>query len=209
MANPYEYGYVDKKKEAIIWFIYPGMKVTGYEDLPELMIGAVDEVKKEIGAEIELHITGMRKESISKWATGKNITIPADVVIYHDWLEYSDLIKLYSKADFLLLARQNNEITRANFPSKVPELMSFGVIPVCSDVGDYTKYYLEDGVNSIIFQPDSYEDCKAAVRRACLLSDEQYSNMRRSARQLVEDKFYYGNWAQQINDFLLGEETEE
>lgn len=204
MANPYEFEYSDKNKGQVIRFIYPGMKLNNNEDMPDVMIKAINDCVCDSDNRIELHITGIKKERFDEWATQNKVILSENIVL-HEWMEYVDLVELYKQMDFLILARKDNATTRGNFPSKVPELMSFGVIPVCSDVGDYTKYYLEDGVNSIIFQPDSFEDCKAAVRRACMLSEEQYSNMRRSARQLVEDKFYYGNWAQQINDFLLEE----
>lgn len=74
------------------------------------------------------------------------------VLVFHGRLEYAELLELYQNMDYLFLAREKNIITESNFPSKVPEMLVYGVIPVCSDVGDYTKLYLENDVNAIILK---------------------------------------------------------
>ena len=71
------------------------------------------------------------------------------VLVFHGRLEYAELLELYQNMDYLFLAREKNIITESNFPSKVPEMLVYGVIPVCSDVGDYTKLYLRTGENAI------------------------------------------------------------
>lgn len=75
--------------------------------------------------------------------------------------------------DYLFLAREKNIITESNFPSKVPEMLVYGVIPVCSDVGDYTKLYLENDVNAIIFEGAAPEECSQAYRRAINIDKEK------------------------------------
>lgn len=54
--------------------------------------------------------------------------------IIHDWLGHGELIALYQKMHFLVIARNVCQRTLANFPSKVPEVMSLGIVPVVSDV---------------------------------------------------------------------------
>lgn len=39
---------------------------------------------------------------------------------------------------FMLLARTTSFMTIANFSSKVPEVMSYGIVPIANKVGDYT-----------------------------------------------------------------------
>lgn len=107
-------------------------------------------------------------------------------------MEYDELVKLYQQMHFLILARDINEMTKANFPSKVPELMCYGVIPIVSRVGDYTKYYLVSDRNSIIMDGCSKEVIKEAIKRCLQMSCESINNMSRNARETAEEKF--GIW---------------
>lgn len=50
-------------------------------------------------------------------------------------MKYGELIGLYQEMHFLLLARGVSQMTLANFPSKVPETMCFGIVPIVSEVG--------------------------------------------------------------------------
>lgn len=208
MANPYEFGYsVRSMDEEVVRFVYPGMKVTTYEDDIKLMFESLAIAERLCKKRLELHITGITKDKFERSLQAYHVNkekMPKNVVM-HEWMEYDDLIELYKSMDYLILARKDNAVTRANFPSKVPELMSFGVVPVCTDVGDYTKYYLENTINSIIYKPDSVKSCIEAIVRAAQLDNTQYQNLRMNARSLVEKKFYYGNWAKKIVEFILEE----
>lgn len=123
-------------------------------------------------------------------------------LVFHGWMEYKDLLKFYQTMDFLVLAREKNVMTLSNFPSKVPEMMGYGIIPVCSDVGDYTALYLEDGKDSIVFQGCSKEKCAEAIRRALELSPERLVAMKHAARKKVEDKLDFHNWSEVLRNFL-------
>ena len=93
-------------------------------------------------------------------------------------------------------------MTEANFPSKVPEIMCYGVIPVASRVGDYTRFYLKDGVDSIIMDGCSPEDIHAAISRCLALSPESLLDLSRNARLAAEKTFWYKNWTKKIGTFL-------
>lgn len=101
--------------------------------------------------------------------------------------------------DFLIIARKVDEMSLANFPSKVPEALCHGVIPIVSRVGDYTKYYLEDGVNSIIFDGYAAEDCLNAINRVLEMSNERIYELRCNARFTAEKRFDYHNWSDKIS----------
>lgn len=123
-------------------------------------------------------------------------------LVFHGWMEYEDLLRFYQTIDFLVLAREKNVMTLSNFPSKIPEMMGYGVVPVCSDVGDYTTLYLEDGKDSVIFSGCGREDCVAAMRRAMNITTEQLVAMKYAARKKIEDKLDYHNWANVLQSFL-------
>lgn len=184
-------------------FIYPGNGIK--KDSFLSMFQALRSLSEDDLNQIRFHITGTSKQNIKR-DLGRNgylLNELKDVLIFHDWLEYDELLSLYKKMDFLLLAREKNIVTISNFPSKVSELMNYGIIPVCSDVGDYTELYLTDGEDSIIFEGDSKQACKQAIRDAISLTPEKLQSMKENARKCVEENFDYRIWSKKINDFIL------
>lgn len=93
-------------------------------------------------------------------------------------------------------------MTLANFPSKVPEVMNMGIVPIVSDVGDYTKYYLEDGKNSIFIFGSGEQACYEAVQKALKLFPKQFKELSKNARRCVEERFDYHVWAPVIREMI-------
>lgn len=202
MADPFEYECnLDKKKENTISFIYPGMKATGYEDDLETMFISIASLGDDDISKIKIHITGANIEKVKDALNQDIFKRLENVIIAHGFISYDELVKLYQQSDFLLLIRKVNEITRANFPSKVPELLSYGVIPICTDVGDYTKDYLNSECAFIVPGNDRTA-CIRAIKQAIDISQEEYTKMRYAARKLAEEKFYYKVWTKEILNFL-------
>jgi hypothetical protein len=205
MADPYEYEYMptefDRHK---VRFIYSGNKVTDREDAVEAMLKAFLRIERVERKRIEFHITGLTRERILQILHGdRNLLNELEqILIIHPWLDYEDLVKLYLQMDYLFLARYNNKITRANFPSKVPEILCYGVIPICSDVGDYTKKYLRNGIDSIILEGCSTEECEKAIRFALNMKRKDKERFRLDCRSSAVQNFYYKNWSGRITDFI-------
>lgn len=199
MADISNVEYRDKSRGKYI-FVFPAhgfMK----DAIGEMLRGIVLLTDNQIN-KIEFHFTGIRTDSLLKYLSHDEYKKIEQSVILHSWMEYGDLIELYQKAHFLLLARETNQMTLSNFPSKVPEVMTYGVVPVVSRVGDYTKFYLEDGVNSIIFDGYNAECCAKAIERALQLPFEEYHMLSDGARQCVRDKFDYHNWTEKIKNAI-------
>lgn len=186
-----------------IKFIYPGAAFK--KDKITSIVEAVPLLEEEICKRVEIHFTGMKKEALSnelgdnKWILDKF----ASVFVFHGWLEYQDLLNLYNEIDCLLLPREENQFTTANFPSKVPELMRYGVIPVCSDVGDYTKLYLEDKIDSLIFCGGQPIDCANAIKRVCNLNPEELLELKERVVKSAEEKFDFRKWSNRIVNFIM------
>lgn len=206
MADPDEFGESKRDhKPEILNFIYPGAKLNGCEDNIELMMESFASLSQEEKKKVRLNITGTSYNKL-KEKLGKSAYLLddlKDVLVIHKWLEYKELIDLYRQMDFMILVRFVNPVTQANFPSKVPETLSFGIIPVCTRVGEYTSNYLVDGRDSIVFEPDSREACMDAVRNAIHMSEEEYLRYRYEARKTAVEKFGYKQWAKRLNDFIL------
>ena len=210
MIDPYEFGEDEKeKKPEVLKFIYPGAKLNNREDNIELLLESFASLTEEEKRKIELHITGATAEKLKDKLGVKSYLLEnmKGLLVIHEWLEYQQLIELYRNMDFLVLVRFKNDLTIANFPSKVPETMNFGIIPICTRVGDYTRDYLYNNENSLIFEPDSIESCISALRVAISMDDNEYLRLRRAVRNTAIDRFGYKNWSDRISDFLLtGEE---
>ena len=206
MADPDEFGESKREgKPEVLNFIYPGAKLNGCEDNVRLMLQSFNELSFEEKQKVKLNITGTSLQKL-KEKLGEDATILddlKDVLVIHKWLEYNELIELYRRMDFLMLVRFVNPVTLANFPSKVPETLSFGIIPVCTRVGEYTTNYLFHGINSIVFDSDSKEACISAIRQVIDMSNEEYLKMRSEARKTAVERFGYKQWSDRLNDFIL------
>lgn len=200
MADTQEFPYYKITDSDITHFIYPANGVSK-DNLLE-MLNAVASLPDEHLSKLEFNITGVDQKYIKKYINEKIRKILGKTIIIHEWLEYEQLIELYKKMDFLLLARSINQMTLANFPSKVPEVMTYGVIPIVSKVGDYTKYYLKDGVNSLIFEGSDTMVCTKAIIRALNITPMKKKQLSENARKCAVEKFDYHNWESKLGVWL-------
>lgn len=204
MADPYEYSLKQKKSDGIHRIVFPS---NGFvKDALKDMLNGISSFTEEELRKVEIHFTGIGLDKLKANADEKFISLIGKQVIVHSWLEYSELVELYQQMDYLLLAREDNQMTRANFPSKVPEVMCYGIIPIVSKVGDYTDIYLKDGKNSIIFEGCSAQACLEALRRAINMSQTEKENLSQGARKCAENDFFYQKWEKRISDFIVGKE---
>lgn len=199
MADTYEYP-VTKKRYNKIKIIYPANGKM--KDSLSSMIKAIAYLPPNLHHILELHLTTVSIPLIQSYNIDNIDTLLNTVIFPHGWLAYDELVTLYQECHFLLLAREENQMTLANFPSKIPEAMTYGVIPIASDVGDYTKYYLKDGENAIVFKGDTEQDCMNALKRALSLSMDEVKKMSFEARKTAENRFDYRNWTDSLGRFF-------
>lgn len=200
LADPFEYPQQPKIDDGIYRIVFPS---NGFvKDALKQMLHGISLLSEEELSKIEIHFTGIGLKKLKENADEKFISMIGKQVIVHSWLEYSNLVDLYQKMDFLLLAREDNQMTRANFPSKVPEVMCYGVVPIVSKVGDYTDLYLKHGINSIVFEGCSANDILRALKSAIILSQSEKKKLEAGARMCAEREFYYRNWEERISHFL-------
>lgn len=183
-------------------YIYPGAafkkdKITAIiECLPKLNDRDLDR--------IEIHFTGLKEETLRK-ELGENswlIDKYRENIIFHGWLKYEELLELYSSIDFLLLFREKNLMTESNFPSKIPELMNFGIIPICSKVGDYTELYLSDGKDCLVINGADLDTCAQGIKKSLGINDKQLLQMRANAKECVRKNFDFRKWGIELNKIL-------
>lgn len=153
---------------------------------------------------IEFHVTGYSYECLYEMAEVSPEIWEAvkDLLVLHSWMEYGELIRLYQQIDYLLIAREINRATLSNFPSKVPEMMAHGIIPIMTRVGDLPDLYLEDGIDSILFERCSVESCREAIVQAIQMDGTERKQMSDNARKTAKENFAYENWSDSIYDFV-------
>ena len=202
MADPYEYKYEEKIVIGTRKFIFPAKGKM--KDALENMVLAIGEILCNPEADVEFHFCGVKETEIRRILKITDAEAIDKRIILHGWLEYDELVKLYQQMHFLLLARDTNEMNKANFPSKVPELLCYGVIPIASKVGDYTKFYLENEKNSFIISGCEVEIIAQAIENAIRLDDRKLKEMSDCARVIACEKFSYTTWIGKISDFMRG-----
>lgn len=197
-----EFKLKERKISEPFHFIYPGD--AGKKDSFDGLILALDSLTDDELSGIRFHFTILNKEKLMTYADkGVNVEKLFKSMVFHGRLPYNELLALYSEMDFLFIAREKNVVTMSNFPSKIPELLCYGVVPVCSDVGDYADLYLTDGQDSIIFEGADKVGCLDGIKRAISITSEELNDMRLNARCCAEKRFDYHNWSEKIETFLL------
>ena len=172
------------------------------KDNLESMICAFLNLSDQELSRVELHLCGISEEKLRSVVNKQEWNRLEKIVIIHKWMKYDELEKLYKEMHYLLLARDICQMNLANFPSKVPETMAYGIVPIASRVGDYTELYLRDGENSFIIEGSKVEQVTEAVHKAISISYDEYKNMSKEARGCVYKCFDYRTFSVQLKDVL-------
>lgn len=184
-----------KEKNGKIKYIFPANGIIK-DNLYEMIRGAIQTYENG-SVDIEIHITGMQKEKLVNICKESEPYLDS-LIICHGWLEYEELVELYRTVDYLFIARSVNQTSKANFPSKVAEVMCYGVIPVVSRVGDYTSTFLTDKHDSFIFDGCSVEECTEILTYTAHISREELKKIAQNARDTVEKKLDWEKWGRKI-----------
>ena len=192
--NEKEYG--GKKR-----FVYPanGKMKDAISEMLEIII----ELSERTLSQCEFNFCGI-KETVAVNLTNGRIRplIAAGTVIFHKWLSYKNLIELYNEMHFLFLLRKTSRMTLANFPSKVPETMTYGVTPVCSNVGDYTQIYLENKKDAIIVENSDAKDIVSIINRIAEMPWSEVRKLNDNSKKTAEIVFDYHNWLDTVRSIL-------
>lgn len=183
--------------------IYPGNPYRKDDLLA--MLQALDMLNETNKEYVRFHLTGVNKGLLYECIPGDESLLDSLVkngtVIIHSWMEYEDLLKLYQTIDFALLARPVNRVTEANFPSKVPELMSKGIPVITNRIGDIISY-LDDGKDSILYDNPTAESCMSAIERVIKLDNDSRIKLSKAAYGNADTKFNYHLCSEQLDKFF-------
>jgi len=157
----------------------------------------------------EIHILGVSEAAFQTILGEERYARVSAKIVFHGWMKYPQLVELYQSCHYLLLAREESQMTISNFPSKVPECMAYGIVPVISDVGDITKAYLRKDYDSIYIDECTVNSCAAALQRAVSLPFDTYQQLSQNAKTTAEAVFDFRNWTRGVGyaiDKLYGKD---
>lgn len=201
LANPPD-KLIEKQRGDYVQFIYSGNAIN--KDAVDMIINTFASLSDGDLLKVKLHFTGMKASTVEclRKKCGKAFDRITPILEIHEWMDYDELVELYKRIDFLILLRRKNKVTISNFPSKVPEMMGYGIIPIVSKVGDYTEDYLTDGIDCIMVEECNVASAKAKVVQALEISKNGKQQMQENAYKTVNDKFVYSIWSEKIDRFL-------
>jgi len=201
MIDVEEYQWHSEQKSGdIVRIIYPGGKSN--KDNLNLVLQSLLEIEDE--PPYEMHFTGISKEELQAAVslTAKELSQLESHLVLHGWMPYEELIALYQKMDFMVLFREENKTNLANFPSKIPETMCYGIIPIVSKVGDYGHLYLKQGENALLVEQNALQSCTEVLRKAICMQETEKELLRKNARKTAENVFDYHNFEHKLQEFL-------
>lgn len=200
--DPQEHPFEERKLNGCINLVYAGNPYLK-EDF-ECMLKALSSLPDGVRSRFKFHLAGISLETLISAAGAdaeRLLDELKDNLVRYDWLNFDDLVRLYSKMDFLYVAKLENTVNVAGFPSKIPEMMASGVVPIINRIGDIVDY-LSDGSDSVIYDNANEEDCKNALLRVAEMTDEEIAVMRRNARDTACNSFDYRVWGEKITHFF-------
>ena len=144
----------------------------------DLLIAAVCELNEE-GFKCRIDLAGFQKSNFEK-DYPEILEKPnyKDVINYLGRLPHKDCIKLIKRVDFSIIAREDNRITRAGFPTKLSESFGCGTPVITTPSGNVADYVVK-GENGFVTEGFSYEKIKESIKNSINLSKEKLLEMHR------------------------------
>ena len=197
-----KFAHIERRRQNhLVRLIYPGNPQN--KDDVKIMLKALLQLNTEELNHIEFHFTAVKKQTIEV-LLGEDTGVLSELgdrVIFHDWMEYDELLQLYGSIDALYMLRFDNLVANSNFPSKVPELLSCGVAVIANDIGDFYEY-LTDGINAIKIETNDVEGCTHAIRRYLRMDEYSKEQMSIAAIRCARERFTYLEYAQKLVTYL-------
>lgn len=189
---------LSKKRWSNIKFIYPGADIG--KDRIERIVEAFSILSQSFD-NIELHLTGIR--NIKKFFSDRRLFFNNDDrIVVHGWLNNKEYNDLLSKMDFCIIIRDDHRISQANFPSKIPEIMKYGIIPIVSSVGDYTDIYLRDCCNSFIVKGAKVSDFVSRINTILNMRLSELDRIHNESAKCAFAFFNIDNWIKPLIQYI-------
>jgi len=194
----------EKKLNLGVNLIYSGSPFDK-EDL-NLMIRALAGLSLDSRKQIVFNLSGVSKQRFINFCNKNDIDYEhiSPMIKFHEWLSVEDLHKLYNKSHFLFFLRKDNLANRSNFPMKLIEMLSFGIPPILSNVGDYGNI-INHQINGFIIPENDLRNAIKYLEIISKMNNQEYSSMQMKALKLgikYDYRTYGKSNKQEILNFL-------
>ena len=171
----------NKKNHGRLTLIYAGSP--GKKDFLYEMLAGISLLSPCERQHIHFIIIGISESNLrTNFGAAAYDTIKANLHVTGR-LNRQDVLDYYQKADFAVLLRNpESRVSKAGFPSKVPECMCHYTPMICNYSSDL-KDYLVDGKNSLICDDYTAESFKRTITRALALHRGEIKKMSVNAYQ--------------------------
>lgn len=163
--------------------IYSGSPL-GKEDL-SLMFQAILQLNSNERSRLKLNFTGVKKNEIMRYCEINDINFDnvKDNLYFYPWLTQSELHSVYVGSHFQFFLRKNNPSNVSNYPMKLIEMLSFGIVPILSDVGDYGELFRKVEYELVVAH-DNLPKAKDALQFALALTEPDYNLLQKRVYDL-------------------------
>lgn len=134
---------------------------------------------------IQLDIVGVTAD---EFARIYGYAIDDDRIVFHGRVPHEEAINYVKEADYSIIVRDDNRVTRAGFPTKFAESVSCGTPVICNDNSDLKAWVNRAGCGYVIAEETLTNDLLRAIASKPL--------------QFDEDLFDFRNYTEQAKGFL-------
>lgn len=151
----------------------------------------------------KLHLAGISDNALLKFPAlqKRNITKVPKWVINEGPVSHSRAIEITRNADFSVLQRANNIVSKAGFPTKLVESLACGT-PVITNLTSDIDKFVRDGYEGLICEGSDVSSITKTLQRVFILSTSDISSMRKYARLRAEKSFDYRNYVGVLSKFI-------
>lgn len=139
-------------------FVYAGKPSKTKERL-DLIVDAIDCLSSELA--IQLDVVGITQEDFCKIY---HRSIKCDQVVFHGRVSHEEALAFVKRADYSLIVRDDNLVTRAGFPTKFAESISCGTPVICNDNSDLKAWIDKFGCGFVVDEKDLAQGIARAIR---------------------------------------------
>lgn len=122
-------------------------------------------------------------------------------VVIHGRIPQEQIPGVYLNSDYLIFVRPQRKSSNAGFPTKFAESMAVGTPVITNNTGDI-GLYLKNGENGFLLPDNTTEAVCECFRRMIKISDEEYTQMRKAARETAEKSFDYRVYMEEVSNFF-------
>lgn len=151
--------------------------------------------------EFVFHIYGLTKEEYLK-VIPTDCEIISDLgnnVVFHGKVENVQLREAISEADFSILIRDENRVTKAGFPTKFSESITYGTPVITNRVGDVAEYLIE-GENGYFINHIDFDKAIDKLEAILNIKLEEIVTMKKKCLEF--NKFRPESWKRDIEMFF-------